>query len=255
MAKRRTVSLLFVCILLLPLTTSAQLIQEFRPLEPTACCLQFLAQRLADQLQDWNQLGRYYDENRRLQAQPVQKGRVVFLGDSITEIWNLAKCFPGKPYVNRGIGGQTTPQMLVRMYPDVINLSPEAVVILAGTNDIGRLTGPATLEMIADNFRAMSRLAETHGVKVILCLLTPVSDYAKHQQTKARPPSDILKLNDWLRSYIAETHAEIADYHSVLVDDRGMLKEIYSDDGVHPNERGYELMAPIAEAAITRALK
>src|SRR5215471_4908376 len=161
---------------LLPVGARAQLVQEFSP--PKAdCCLQFLAQRLAEQLQDWNQLGRYHEDDRRLEGQSREKGRVVFLGDSITDGWKLGQYFPGKPYVNRGISGQTTPQMLVRMFPDVINLQPEALIILAGTNDIARNTGPETAEIIEDNFRAICELAARHGIKPIIGLLLPVSDY------------------------------------------------------------------------------
>ena len=233
-------------------TARGQLVPEFNP--PKAdCCLQFSAQHLADELQDWNQIGRYHEDDVRLQSMPAEKGRVVFLGDSITDAWKLPQYFPDKPYVNRGIGGQTTPQMLVRFYPDVIDLHPAAVIILAGTNDIARNTGPQTLEMVEDNFRAMCELAQKHGIKIVLCLLLPVSDYTQHQQTDHRPPSDILKLNEWLRRYAAEIHAEVADYYSALVDSQGMLKEGYSNDGLHPNERGYALMAPVAEAAIGRA--
>jgi lysophospholipase L1-like esterase len=238
----------------LPASLWGQLAPEFKPPEAD-CCLQFAAQHLADQLQDWNQIGRYHDDDLGLEAQPAKMGRVVFLGDSITDAWELTHYFPGKPYVNRGISGQTTPQMLVRFYPDVINLHPAAVIILAGTNDIARNTGPETLAMIEDNFRAMCELAQKHGVKVVLCLLLPISDYTQHKQTEHRPPSDILKLNDWLRGYAAEIHAEIADYYSALVDRNGMLKEGYSDDGLHPTDRGYTLMAPVAGEAIERALK
>jgi len=240
--------------LLPPAPVRGQLVPEFKPSKAN-CCLQFAAQNLADQLQDWNQIGRYHEDDVRLQAQPAEKGRVVFLGDSITDGWKLAQYFPGKPFVNRGISGQTTPQMLVRFYPDVINLHPAAVIILAGTNDIARNTGPQTLEMIEDNFRAMGDLAKEHGIKIVLCLLLPVSDYTQHKQTEHRPPSDILKLNEWLRRYAAEIQAVVGDYYAVLVDSHGMLKEGYSDDGLHPNERGYMLMAPVAEAAIERALR
>jgi lysophospholipase L1-like esterase len=239
---------------LLPVCARAQLVQEFSP--PKAdCCLQFLAQRLADQLQDWNQLGRYHEDDRRLERQPQEKGRVVFLGDSITDGWKLAQYFPGKPYVNRGISGQTTPQMLVRMFPDVIDLQPGALIILAGTNDIARNTGPETAEMIEDNFRAICELAGKHGIKLILGLLLPVSDYTPSKQTARRPPADIRRLNDWLRNYAAVIHAPVADYYSALVDDHGMLREGYSDDGLHPNDRGYAVMAPVAGAAIERALE
>ncbi|MGO8733752.1 MAG: SGNH/GDSL hydrolase family protein [Terriglobia bacterium] len=240
--------------LLPPAPVRGQLVPEFKPPEAD-CCLQFSAQSLADQLQDWNQIGRYHEDDVRLQALPAEKERVVFLGDSITDGWKLAQYFPGKPYVNRGISGQTTPQMLVRFYPDVLNLHPAAVIILAGTNDIARNTGAETLEMIEDNLRAMCELAQKHGIKVVFCLLLPVSDYTQHKQTDHRPPPDILRLNAWMRRYAAEVKAEVADYYSVLMDSKGMLKEGYSEDGLHPNDRGYALMGSVAEAAIERALK
>ena len=233
---------------------TAQLAEQL-DLPKATCCLQFAAQHLADQLQDWNQIGRYHADDEQLMAAPADPHRVVFLGDSITDGWNLAQYFPGKPYVNRGISGQTTPQMLVRMYPDVIDLKPAAMIILAGTNDVARNTGPETLTMIEQNFQAMSELARAHQIKVILCLLTPISDYTQNKQTEHRPPADILKLNDWLRDYAAKTQGTIADYYSALVDEKGMLKDGYSQDGLHPNAKGYELMAPVAEAAIEKALQ
>ncbi len=232
---------------------SAQVVEEFNP--PRAnCCLQNAAQNLADQLQDWNQVGRYHADNQRLKALPPEPGRVVFLGDSITDGWKLAQYFPSKPYVNRGISGQTTPQMLVRMFPDVIGLKPAAMILLAGTNDISRNTGPVTLTMIEENIQAMTELAQVHGIKVILCALTPVSDYTGRTQTVRRPPADILKLNAWLREYAAKVNASLVDYHAALADDKGMLKDGFSGDGLHPNAKGYELMAPLAEAAIRKAL-
>jgi lysophospholipase L1-like esterase len=200
-------------------------------------------------------LGRYHQDNLRLEEAPAVEGRVVFLGDSITDGWNLEKYFPGKPYVNRGIGGQTTVQMLVRMHPDVIHLRPAAFILLAGTNDIAGNTGPETLEMVEDNIRAMCELAGSHNIKIILCLLTPVSDYAKGRQTEHRPPADIVSLNHWLESYARDVHAQVADYYAALVDDQGMLRKGYSDDGLHPNAAGYELLAPVAETAIESALK
>lgn len=231
-----------------------QLVEQYNP--PKAnCCLQFAAQGLADQLQDWNQIGRYHADDERLKALPPEPHRVVFMGDSITDGWKLDQYFPGKPYVNRGISGQTTPQMLVRMYPDVIDLKPAALMILAGTNDIARNTGPETHDMIEENFQAMTELAQAHGIKVILCLLTPISDYTEHKQTEHRPPADILKLNDWLKDYAARAHATVADYFGATVDDRGMLKAGYSNDGLHPNDKGYALMAPVAETAIESALR
>ena len=239
--------------LALPFLASAQLVEEF-PSSPGACCLPAAAQTLVNQLQDWNQLGRYYAENQKLKAASPEPRRVVFLGDSITDGWRLAQYFPGKPYVNRGISGQTTPQMLVRMFPDVIDLKPAAVILLAATNDIARNTGPATLTMIQENFQAITELAQAHGIKVILCSVTPISDYTQRKQSERRPPSDILKLNTWMREYAVKTGSVYADYFSALVDDKGMLRDGLSNDGLHPNAKGYELMAPIAEAAIQKAL-
>jgi lysophospholipase L1-like esterase len=249
----RIVSSFLIPLLLLPAAARCQLVEEYNP--PKAnCCLASFARNLADQLQDWNQLGRYHRDNERLKALPADPRRVVFLGDSITDGWKLAQSFPDKAYVNRGIGGQTTPQMLVRMYPDAIDLKPAALIILAGTNDISRNTGPETITMIEENFQAMTELAQIHGIKVILCSLTPVSDYTENKQTIARPPADILKLNAWLREYAAKAHAVFADYYAATVDDKGMLREGYSDDGLHPNLKGYELVAPVAESAIEKAL-
>ena len=249
---RNASSLLFA--LLLPAAARCQLVEEYNP-PKTNCCLQFAARNLADQLQDWNQLGRYHADDERLKAQPADSRRVVFLGDSITDGWQLAQFFPGKPYVNRGISGQTTPQMLVRLFPDVLDLKPAALIILAGTNDIARNTGPVTLAMIEENFQAITELAQAHGIKVILCSLTPVSDYTARKQTDQRPPADILKLNAWLREYAAKVHAVFADYYAALVDDKGMLREGDSNDGLHPNAKGYELLAPVAESAISQALR
>ena len=239
--------------LLLPSGASGQLVEQFAP--PRAnCCLPATAKSLADQLQDWNQLGRYYADNQRLKQLPPERGRVVFLGDSITDGWKLAQFFPGKPYVNRGISGQTTPQMLVRMFPDVIALKPAALLVYAGTNDIAGNTGPSTLTMIEDNLQAITELAQAHGIKVILCAVTPVSDYTTRKQTLQRPPSDILKLNAWMREYAASANAVFADYFAALVDETGMLKQGFSGDGLHPNDKGYALLVPFAEAAIAKAL-
>jgi lysophospholipase L1-like esterase len=244
---------LIAAALLLPTAGRAQLVEDFNP-PKTNCCLAGTAQTLANQLLDWNQLGRYHADNDKLKALPADPGRVVFMGDSITDGWKLSQYFPGKPYVNRGISGQTTPQMLSRWFEDVINLKPAAVLIYAGTNDIARNTGPQTLEMVEENFQAMTELAQLHGIKVILCAITPVSDYGPRKMTEGRPPSEILKLNAWLKAYAAKTHAVYADYFSALVDDKGMLKEVLSRDGLHPIDKGYELLAPVAVAAIQQAL-
>jgi lysophospholipase L1-like esterase len=230
----------------------AQIVEDFNP--PRAnCCLAGTAQQLASQLLDWNQLGRYHADNEKLKKQPDPQ-RVVFMGDSITDGWKLDQYFPGKPYVNRGISGQTTPQMVVRMFEDVINLKPAAMIVLAGTNDIARNTGPETIEMIEENFQAMAELAQLHGIKVILCAVTPISDYTPGKKSDSRPPADILRLNQWMREYATKTHAVFADYYGALVDDKGMLKDGFSKDGLHPNDKGYELLAPVALAAIQQAL-
>jgi len=241
-------------VLMLAPVASAQIVEEFNP--PKAnCCLANAAQGLADQLQDWNQLGRYHADNLRLQALPADPKRVVFMGDSITDGWKLAEYFPGKPYVNRGISGQTTSQMLVRMFPDVIRLKPAALIILAGTNDVSKNTGPQTLQMITDNYQAMTELAKAHGIKVIFATVMPVSDYTARPQTARRPPADILKLNKWIKEYAAANGLGMADYYAATSDEKGFLKDGFSNDGLHPNAKGYELMAPVAEAAIRKALE
>jgi lysophospholipase L1-like esterase len=231
----------------------AQLVDDFKPPRGN-CCLPGTAQTLANALQDWNQLGRYHADNETLKKQAADPKRVVFMGDSITDNWKLADSFPGKPYVNRGIGGQTTPQMLVRMFPDVIDLKPAAMILLAGTNDIAHNTGPSTLTMVEENIQAMTELAQAHGIKVILCSVTPISDYGRAPQSAGRPPADILKINAWMKDYAAKAKVVFADYYSAIVDDKGMLKEGFSMDGLHPNAEGYKLIAPVTEAAITKAL-
>jgi len=247
----------------------AQLVETFNPPRPANCCLAGTARGLADQLQDWNQLGRYHEANQQLKKQGVPMGRIVFMGDSITDFWKLEESFPGKPYVNRGISGQTTPQMLVRLYPDVIDLKPAAMVLLAGINDVSKNTGPATAEMVQQNIMAMTELAQHHSIKVILCSVMPVSDYPylrsqgappsatarpSIKMTEGHPPADILKLNAWMKDYAASVNATYADYFSAFVDERGLLKDAYSADGLHPNPEGYKVMTNVLAAAIRKAL-
>jgi lysophospholipase L1-like esterase len=238
----------------LPVTVLAQLVDDYNP-PHTDCCLASTAQALANGLQDWNVLGRYHAEDEKLKAEPSDPGRVVFLGDSITENWKLATSFPSKPFVNRGIGGQVTAQMLVRMYPDVIDLKPAAMILLAGTNDIARTNGPTTLAMVEENIMAISDLAQHHGIKLILCSVTPIADYGHVKMGENRPPADILKLNSFIKAFAAKTGAIYVDYFSALVDNKGMMKAGLSVDGLHPNDDGYRLMAPLAQAAIDQALK
>ena len=254
LSPKKTISLLALILLLEAATTArAQLVEEFHPPQ-ASCCPQLAAQSLVDMLQDSNQLGVYHDADQKLVSQPVEPGRVVFIGDSITYRWKLEHYFSGKPYVNRGIGGQTTPQMLVRLYSDVIGLKPAGLIILAGTNDLAGLTGPETFTMVENNLRAMTELAQVHKIKVILCSVLPVSDYTGKNATTNRPPKQIRKLNDWIKGYADEAGAGFADYYSVLADSQGMLKEGFSDDGIHPNDRGLLLMVSVAEAAIEKAL-
>ena len=226
-----------------------------------------LKQRLTgaeNRLADWPQLSRYREANTKVVPPVKDEERVVFMGDSITDGWGRqdpSQFFPGKPYINRGISGQTTPQMLVRFRPDVIALNPRAVVILAGTNDIAGNTGPSTATMIQNNLSSMVELARSHGIRVVLASLLPVSDYGHNRegkpinQTTRRPPSQILELNAWIKKYVAATGITYLDYFSAMVDDKGMLKQELSDDGLHPNARGYAVMMPLAQGAITAALK
>lgn len=215
-------------------------------------------------LNDWAQIGRYADANAKVS--PPQKGetRVVFMGDSITDIWDengFGGFFPGKPYINRGIGGQTTPQMLVRFRPDVIELKPKVVVILAGTNDISGNTGPMKLEQTGANIASMAQLATTNNIKVVISSVLPVSDTVKKQngefyfQTKSRPPAKIRAMNDWLKKYAADNGYTYLDYYSATVDANGFIKDGITFDGLHPNKEGYAIMNPLAEDAIRRALK
>ena len=212
-------------------------------------------------LQDWPFLGRYHDADGKLAPPARNEDRVVFMGDSITDFWKLADYFPGKPYVNRGISGQTTPQMLIRFRPDVIALKPKVVVILAGTNDISGNTGPTTLAAIEDNLASMVDLARASGIRVVLASLLPVSDYEKNKegkpivQTKRRPPDQIKALNTWIQSYAAQNDLTYLDYFSAMVDADGFLKPELSSDGLHPNDKGYPVMQPLADRAIAAALK
>jgi lysophospholipase L1-like esterase len=232
--------------------------------QPDPCAeLQTRAARAEARLQDWPALARYRADNAKLSPPAKDERRVVFMGDSITDSWDDPRYggfFPGRPYVDRGISGQTTPQMLVRFRPDVLALRPAAVVILAGTNDIAGNTGPSTLEAIEDNLASMADLAHANGVRVVLASLLPVSDYEQRDgkpvnQTTRRPPEKIRALNDWIKSYAAARGYVYLDYYAATVDARGFLKDELSDDGLHPNAKGYEVMAPLAERAIAAALK
>ncbi len=206
---------------------------------------------------DYGNLARYAGDNEKLQLPAPGEERVVFMGDSITDGWgrgnNGSTFFPGKPYVNRGISGQVTAQMLLRFYPDVIALKPKAVLILAGTNDIGGNIGPVPLTTIENNLMAMTDMARANGIKVILASLTPVCDYHR-PQTAARPPAEINALNRWIKDYTEKNHLVYLDYFSSTVDNKGFFKAEITDDGLHPNAAGYRIMGPLAEKAIGEAL-
>jgi len=226
-----------------------------------------LEERVARQektLQDWANLARYRYANAQLPAPAKDQPRVVFLGDSITDAWpepRFGGFFPGKPYVGRGISGQTTPQMLVRFRPDVLALRPAAVVILAGTNDIAGNTGPMSLEEIEGNLASMCELAHGNGLRVVLASVLPVydgghaSDGRALVMTDRRPPDKILALNERIKRHASEHGDAYLDYFAAMADDRGFLKKELSEDGLHPNRAGYEVMAPLAEAAIEKTLR
>jgi lysophospholipase L1-like esterase len=207
-------------------------------------------------MNDFADLGRYREANAALPATAAGEDRVVFLGDSITDAWHLQESFPGKPYINRGISGQTTPQMLIRFRPDVTDLKPKAVVILAGTNDIAGNTGPMRLEDIENNYASMAELGRAHQIHVIFSSVTPVNNYTPRAELMfaQRPPDEILQLNHWIKNYCAENGDLYLDYFAAMVDDKGMMKKELASDGLHPNTEGYAVMAPLAEKAIEKAL-
>lgn len=205
-------------------------------------------------LKDWGGLNRYGSENTEIPPPAPGEKRVVFLGDQITEHWGRgnAEFFPGKPYFNRGIGGQTTPQMLVRFQQDVVALRPKVVVIHAGTNDLAGVSGPATQWTIAENFMSMTDIAKANEIRVVLASLTPVC-HCFSNQTTLRPQGKIIGLNGWIKNHAAQNGWVYLDYYSAMVDGRDLKKEL-TRDGLLPNDAGYNIMAPLAEQAIARAL-
>ena len=213
---------------------------------------------------DFGGFYRYAAANAALVAAKAGEARVVFFGDSITDNWSkpdYGGFFPGKPYVNRGIGGQTTAQMLLRFRADVVELQPKAVVILAGTNDIAGNAGSVTLDQVQDNLASMAELARAHGIRVVLASLLPVSDDKQDAngqaltRTRQRPTATIRELNRWLAAYAAKNGHGYLDYFTATVDGAGLLLPALNDDGLHPNTRGYAVMAPLAEKAIAEALR
>ena len=207
-------------------------------------------------LLDWPKLTRYSADNAKLAPAASGEKRVVFMGDSITDAWGRrgGKFWPDLPYVNRGISGQTTPQMLLRFRPDVIDLGAKVVVILAGTNDLAGNTGPMTLEQIEGNLESMAQLAKANGIRVVMSSVMPVCDYHR-PQTARRQPEKIIALNQWIEAYCKKNKLVYLDYYSAMIDDAKMLKKEITEDGLHPNPAGYAIMEPLAEKAIAAALR
>jgi lysophospholipase L1-like esterase len=252
----RTVSLIFVAVTL----STVVLAQHSAPaIPPTGFpgLDEYRASRIAIFTDDFGELKRYREANAALGAPKAGENRVVFFGDSITDMWKLEDSFPGKPYINRGIGGQTTPQMLVRFRQDVIDLHPKVVVILAGTNDIAGNTGPMRNEDIEANYASFAELARAHGIRVVYSSVLPVHNYTERSKDffAQRPPARILELNAWLKDYCARNGIVYLDYFSAMVDDKGLMKKDLAEDGLHPNAAGHKLMAPLAEAAIQKSLQ
>ena len=209
--------------------------------------------QLQSRLDDWAQLNRYRASNAALPPVTPGEDRVVFMGDSITDAWGHgADFFPGKPYVNRGISGQTTPQMLVRFQQDVVRINPSVVVILAGTNDIAGNTGPSTPQMIEDNFVSMADIAHQSGIKVVIASILPAIAYPWRPGVK--PADEIRELNAWLEEFCKRDGDIYLDYYSHLTDAQGGMAPGLSKDGVHPTPKGYAIMTPLAEKAIAEAL-
>ena len=206
-----------------------------------------------DARNDWAYLERFKEADLKLGAPSPGEDRVVFMGDSITQGWHLEASFPGKTYVNRGISGQTTPQMVLRFRQDVIRLKPKVVVILAGINDVAGNTGPMTLDQTEDNLASMAELAEASGIKVVLCSVLPAFDFP--WRPGLAPALKVVALNEWIRAYAALHGHVYVDYYTPMKDERGGLPETLSKDGVHPLPAGYAVMAPLAEAGIQKALK
>jgi lysophospholipase L1-like esterase len=260
-------TILFLIVMLTSMVvTPAQTPSPSPSPSPVDPCAETKAQvtRFESRLRDWPALARYHEANTTVAPRAKSEARVVFMGDSITDSWDDPKYggfFPGKPYLDRGISGQTTPQMLFRFRGDVIALQPKVVVILAGTNDIAGNTGPMTLDMIKDNLMSMVELARAHKIRVVLSSVLPISDYEKNRdgqpivRSKQRPPDQIVSLNQWMTQYAATNGAVYLDYYTPMADEQGFLKEELSEDGLHPNQKGYDLMAPLAERAIALALK
>lgn len=235
---------------------SAQQAPPAKPLTGAERLERWRQARISVYMNDFGELSRYRDANAALNSPAPGENRVIFFGDSITEGWKLDDYFPGKGYINRGISGQTTSQMLVRFRDDVIDLKPKAVIILAGTNDIAGNTGPILLEDIEANYVTFTELARLHHIRVLYASVLPVHEYTERagDMYTQRPPDKILALNRWLKNHCAPPDCRYLDYFSAMVDGQGHMKKDLADDGLHPNPAGYQIMAPLAEGAIQKAL-
>jgi lysophospholipase L1-like esterase len=214
--------------------------------------------QVASMINDFANSRRYASDDASVKPPAPDERRVVFMGDSILDNLHSPRFggfFPGKPYINRGISGQVTAQMLLRFYADVIALQPKAVVIFGGTNDIGGNIGPVPIESTENNIAAMADIARAHGIKVIMASLTPVCDMpGKPPMTPGRPPETILAVNRWIKDYAAKQGFVFLDFFTATVDDKGFFRSDLTEDGLHPTAKGYEIMNPLAEKAITQAL-
>jgi acyl-CoA thioesterase I len=253
---RPTNLFLYTCLLLLTILAFAQRPGPSIPSTGSAGLDAYRGSRIAIYTDDFGELKRYRAADAAGAPPAATEKRVVFLGDSITDYWKLADYFPGKPFINRGVDGQTTPQMLVRFRQDVINLHPKVLVILAGTNDLAGVTGPASNEDIEANYASMAELARTHGIRIVFASVLPVHNYTPDAKESfaRRPRERILALNRWLKDYCTRNGDVYLDYFSAMVDEKGLLKRNLAEDGLHPNDAGYKIMAPLAEAAIAKAL-
>jgi lysophospholipase L1-like esterase len=222
---------------------------------PTPEQMQAYRKAMDEQLRnDWANLARYKADNEKIGLPGVGEDRVIFMGNSITDFWinTMPEFFAGKSYIDRGIGGQTTPQMLIRFRQDVINLKPKVVVILAGINDINGNTGPSTLEMIEDNFKSMVEIAQANNIHVVLSTVLPCDSI--YVRPDLHPAERVVQLNVWIKKYSSDKGCGYIDYFSSLTDKKNGLKKEYTNDGIHPNKAGYLIMAPLADAAIKKAL-
>jgi lysophospholipase L1-like esterase len=251
----RTAGKVSLSIIMLIIGLSVQSQDNERRQPPTPEQMEAFRKAMQERLRnDWAYLARYKDDNAKIGATAPGEERVVFYGNSITDFWIniMPEFFAGKPYIDRGISGQTTPQMLVRFRQDVIGLKPKVVVILAGINDINGNTGPSTLEMIEDNIRSMVELAKANNIKVVLSSVLPCDSI--YVRPDLHPAERVLLLNEWIKNYTATNQCVYLDYFPSLVNKRNGLREEYTNDGIHPNKAGYAVMEPLAEEAIRKAL-